>query len=241
MALPDVPIEVLPAAMGAVLLIMSGRLTLLAMLSQRPEDLSVRASIDTSATLRYESYIGAAEKFQVETARELVRERLDTQVGWLLLYAGTVVSTLAAIPIGGKVSLPWLLLVVAAAWRGSTELRTWWEKRSAQTWFDKMWFSWLERQVPDPLVQPASPSQDLYLIVMDCPHPDLESAMSKWPEEWKGYDSLDQPQAVREERMAWIDRWIVDRAQNCGYASGDAWRKWSEFVKRRAKNMQQRY
>lgn len=172
--------------------------------------------------------LGIVEVFDFSRAHSLLRQRVDAQLGILLVTIG------AALSVGGLLAprgntVPGTVIAafgagIAGAWIITKGYRGLWWRLRERWWLAHCWLAWLERQIANPLAPSLNVSQDIIHVVLASQHPDLDRFINDRASGWPA------PLTV-EDRDA-IERWIADFARRWRYRfRSKKWHEWASNVR----------
>ncbi len=218
----DVPAYLL-AAGGLAILAYRVWLTLRGDFGFQVWEMAVWSSMKTAASADpIVQGLGIVSLFDFDRACSLQRQRVDAQIGMILVTIGTgcslasllarrdaaVLAAVVGAAIGG----------IAFAWTMTKLYRYSWRHLRKSWWLAHTWLEWLERQIPNPLDQSPSAAQSIVVLAQVSPHPDLETFLNERfgkDNQWLGYHG--------EE----TEHWIADFASRWKHRfRSEEWRGW---------------
>ncbi len=173
---------------------------------------------------------GLVETFDFDRLRSLLRQRVDAQIGVLLVIGGMLLS-LGGLSFPGRhsersVIVGAFVLGLLLAWGLTKGYGYLWRWRRERWWLAHAWLTWLERQIPNPLAPTLNVAQDFMHIVLASRHPDLQQFHDA---RWAGQKY--HPLTV-EDREA-TEQWVADFAVRWKHRFES--QAWNEWVARRAR------
>ncbi len=167
---------------------------------------------------KFASGLGLREVFDFDRLRSLLRQRVDAQIGVLLMIGGMMLSLGGLLFPGGNsersVIVGAFALGLLLAWGLTKGYGYLWRWRRERWWLAHAWLAWLERQIADPA------GDDVRLVAEFSPHDDLTEFIRK-------ITVGRQSEYPQPEDVQTIERWIADFAVRWKHRfKSQAWNEW---------------
>lgn len=213
------------SAMGIAVLAYRAYLTLGGQFGYQVWEVAMLAAVRfASNDQKFASGLGLGEVLDFDRLRSFLRQRVDAEIGVLLVIGGMALSLGGLLFPGDN---PERSVIVGAfvvglllAWGLTKGYGCLWRWRRERWWLAHVWLAWLEGQIADPLSPSGSAQDDLRLVAEFSPHPDLTEFIRKI----RAGREFEYPQP---EDVQAIERWIADFAAKWKHRfKADAWNEW---------------